>query len=68
MDLPSLTKLVSTTSLLTEAERTFWLEYLPTMKPEQCAKLEQILTQKIEFPFKGVVSKFLYGLVSGSHA
>ena len=62
MDLPTLTKLVRTTPILNEAERTWWLTYLPTMKPEQCERLEQILTQPINLPFGAIITNFFRGL------
>lgn len=63
MDLAALTSLVATTPLLTEPERAYWLQHLPTMQPEQRARLEQILNQPIELPFAGTIANMLTSLV-----
>ena len=63
MDIASLTQLVTTTPILSEAERTYWLEHLPTMKPEQCVELEQILNAPIELPLGSVITTILHSFV-----
>ena len=68
MDLPTLIAFVSSTPLLSEAERAWWKAHLPTMMPEQCAQLEKILTQKIDLPFVGVITNFIRGLAGGKVA
>ncbi len=45
MDLASLQDLVRRSSLLSDSDRKYWLENLPTMKPDHVAKLEKILAE-----------------------
>lgn len=62
MDLAVLTSLVTSSPLLTEPERAYWLQHLPTMQDEQRARLEQILNQPIELPFAGVIANVLQSI------
>ncbi|MSR87512.1 hypothetical protein EXS70_05105 [Candidatus Peribacteria bacterium] len=64
MNLSELTQLVTGTPLLTEPERTYWLSHLPTMKPEQCSRLEQILSQPVELPFGDVITGFFQSMMN----
>lgn len=63
MDLPALTKLTRETPILTEPERAFWLEHLPTMKPEQCARLEQLIAPQEDGFFEGVLKNFFASFI-----
>jgi hypothetical protein len=58
MNLSSLTALVRSTPLLSDAERAYWLEHLPTMKPNQCERLETILNSPDEGPFASAITQF----------
>lgn len=45
MDLSQLQALIQKSTLITDEERAYWLQTLPTMKPEHVAKLEAILSE-----------------------
>ncbi len=48
MDIDLLHKKVQETRLLTEHERAYWLEKLPTLDRQQLLKLDRILTEASE--------------------
>ena len=62
MDLPTLQALVTRSTLLTETERKYWLGTLPTMSPEQCEKLEHILTEAEKIPLAQSVHTYYENL------
>ena len=45
MDLALITNKVQKSHFLTDAERSYWLEHLPTMTEAQIKELDDILTQ-----------------------
>lgn len=47
MDTDSLRRKVTESRLLTERERSYWLQKLPTMNQEQLMKLDRILTEAL---------------------
>ena len=50
--------LVTRSTLLSPADRAYWLESLPTMSPEETAKLEGILTQGEKINIGGAVKNY----------
>ncbi len=58
MDLPQLTDLIRRSTLLTTEERAYWLSASPSMKPEQLAKLEQILVAAEQIPLQQSVQNY----------
>ncbi len=47
MDVDSLRRKVAESRLLTERERDYWLQKLPSMNQEQLMKLDRILTEAL---------------------
>lgn len=58
MDLDTLKDLVNRSSLLSPAEREYWLRNLPQMTDRQCKKLQSILDVPDEFPFQSQMEQF----------
>ncbi len=59
MDLSLLQKKVETSKLLTETERSYWTENLPTMNEQQIQKLDQILTEADGLPWQRNMQTFM---------
>jgi hypothetical protein len=47
MDIDSLRRKVTESRLLTQRERDYWFQKLPTMNQEQLMKLDRILTEAL---------------------
>ncbi len=59
-DRDGLRQLVQLSAILTETEREYWLINIPNMSPEQCSKLEKILTEaKAPNPFENEIQQFI---------
>ena len=62
MDRSKLASLVTKSTLLSSAERDYWLKNLPTMSDIQCRKLSAILAVPDEFPFQSQMEDFFGAL------
>lgn len=62
MDTPALTQLIQNSYLLSDAQRSYWVQQLPLMKPDQKVKLEEILAGSDKMPFQQEMENYLLSL------
>ena len=58
MSITEIHALVERSKLLSQSERTYWLQTLPSMTPDQVAKLETILTKASQIPWTEHVQRY----------
>jgi hypothetical protein len=63
-----LEELIKTSLLLTDREREYWQQKLPTMNAEQTAKLEQILSTTVQIPFLQQIEEYVVALAKAGTA
>ena len=68
MDAAALIQLVRASALLTDAEREYWLQNLPSMTPAQCKKLEAILGAPNPLPFQAELEQYFDALGKAAEA
>lgn len=68
MNLDTLRAKVQASRLLTDQERTYWLESMPRMNSEQLMKLDRILTEALGIPWGEHMQKYLDMVQRGTQA
>jgi hypothetical protein len=68
MDRSRLRVLIEKSTLLSHAERGYWLEHLPTMSDAQCTRLAQILAVPSELPVASQLDQYFSALDQAAKA